>query len=60
MMPAAPAGVTPGYSALMIAALAMPPMIWAATKAGTEEGAIPAKLLENMRPCPGHSGHLDA
>ena len=49
-MSAASAGVTPGYSALMIATPAMPPMIWAAMKAGTEEGAIPAKLLENMRP----------
>ena len=34
----------------MIATPAMPPMIWAAMKARTEEGAIPAKLLENMRP----------
>ena len=47
---AASAGVTPGYSALMIATPARPPMIWAAIKGGTEDGAIPAKLLENTRP----------
>ena len=39
-----------GIRRLMIATPAMPPMIWAAMKARTEEGAIPAKLLENMRP----------
>ena len=27
-----------------------PPTIWAATKLGTEMGAMPAKVLENMRP----------
>ena len=27
-----------------------PPTTWAATKAGTDDGAIPAKVLENMRP----------
>ena len=25
-------------------------MIWAAMKAGTDEGAMPAKVLENIRP----------
>ena len=34
----------------MIATPAIPPITWAAMKAGTEDGAIPAKLLENMRP----------
>ena len=27
-----------------------PPSTWAATKLGTDDGAIPAKVLENMRP----------
>ena len=27
-----------------------PPTTWAATKAGTEAGAIPAKVSENIRP----------
>ena len=47
---AASAGATPGYSALMIATPAIPPITCAAMKAGTEDGTIPAKLLENMRP----------
>jgi hypothetical protein len=29
---------------------AAPPTIWASTKLGTEAGAIPAKVFENMRP----------
>ena len=29
---------------------AMPPTTWAAMKAGTEDGAIPANELENIRP----------
>jgi hypothetical protein len=28
----------------------MPPAIWAAMNAGTEDGAIPAKVAENIRP----------
>jgi len=28
----------------------MPPMIWAPMKDGTEDGAIPAKVSENIRP----------
>ena len=27
-----------------------PPMAWATTKAGTDAGAMPAKVFENMRP----------
>ena len=27
-----------------------PPRIWAAMKLGAEEGAMPAKVLENIRP----------
>ena len=27
-----------------------PPTTWAAMKVGADEGAIPAKVLENMRP----------
>jgi len=27
-----------------------PPTNWAAMKAGTDEGAIPAKVFENIRP----------
>jgi hypothetical protein len=27
-----------------------PPSAWARTKLGTEEGAMPAKLFENIRP----------
>ena len=28
----------------------MPPTSWATMKAGTDAGAMPAKVLENMRP----------
>ena len=34
----------------MISTPAIPPPIWAAMNTGTEDGAIPAKVLENMRP----------
>ena len=34
----------------MRATPAMPPPIWAAMNTGTEDGAMPAKVLENMRP----------
>ncbi len=49
-MSAASAGVTSGYSALMTATASMPPTIWAAMKGGTEDGAMPAKVSENIRP----------
>jgi len=49
-MPAASAGVMAGYSALMIAAATMPPRLCAAMKLGTEDGAMPAKVSENIRP----------
>ena len=29
---------------------AMPPPTWAAMKAGADDGAIPANVLENIRP----------
>ncbi len=46
-MSAASAGVTPGYSALMIATPAMPPMAWA---------AIPEPITAAARkPLPGNS-----
>ena len=49
-MPAASAGVMAGYSALITPAARMPPMICAAMKLGTDDGAIPAKVAENIRP----------
>ena len=49
-MSAASAGVMAGYSALMIPAARMPPRICAAMKGGTEDGAMPAKVSENIRP----------
>ena len=49
-MSAACAGVSRGYSALMTRTASAPPTIWAAMNAGTEDGAIPAKVSENMRP----------
>ncbi len=49
-MPAASAGVTSGYSTLMTAMASAPPRIWAPMKLGTDDGAIPAKVLENIRP----------
>src|SRR5450755_1310974 len=50
MMSAAWAGVTPGYSALITAMARAPPMIWAAMKVGADDGAMPAKVAENIRP----------
>ena len=49
-MSAASAGVTPGYSVLMTTTARAPPMIWAAMKLGTDDGAMPAKVSENIRP----------
>ena len=49
-MSAASAGVTPGYSNRITPMASAPPMTWATTKAGTEDGAIPAKVAENIRP----------
>ena len=49
-MSAASAGVMAGYSALMTAAARMPPMTCAAMKLRTDDGAIPAKVSENIRP----------
>src|SRR5271166_2284709 len=50
MMSAASAAVTPGYSARMTAMATAPPTIWAAMNAGADEGAMPAKVFENIRP----------
>ena len=49
-MSAASAGVTPGYSVLMTPMARAPPMIWATMKLGADDGAIPAKVSENIRP----------
>src|SRR5580693_3141228 len=50
MTSAASAGVTCGYRALITPTASAPPMIWAPMKLGTEEGAIPANVLEKIRP----------
>src|SRR5215471_2253317 len=50
MMSAASAGASRGYSARITSTARAPPMIWAAMNAGAEDGAIPAKVLENIRP----------
>ena len=47
---AASAGVTSGYSARSTATATAPPTSWATMKPGTEAGAIPANVLEKMRP----------
>jgi hypothetical protein len=39
-----------GYRALMTATARAPPTTWAAMKAGAEDGAMPANVLDNMRP----------
>ena len=44
------AGVRRGYRARITSTARAPPMIWAAMNAGTEDGAIPAKVAENIRP----------
>ena len=47
---AACAGVTSGYNSRISPTATTPPTTWAPTKLGTDEGAIPAKVLENIRP----------
>ena len=49
-MPAASAGVSRGYSTRITMTARTPPMIWAAMNAGAEDGAMPAKVSENIRP----------
>ncbi len=49
-MSAASAGVMAGYSALITPAARTPPMTWAPMKLGTDDGAMPAKVSENIRP----------
>jgi hypothetical protein len=44
------AGVIAGYRARMSTTANAAPTIWAATKLGTEDGAMPAKEFENTRP----------
>jgi hypothetical protein len=39
-----------GIQRLMTTTARAPPMTWAAMKAGTEDGAMPAKVSENIRP----------
>ena len=48
--PGGSAGVSAGYKNLMMSTPAMPPPTWAAMNNGAEEGAMPAKVSENMRP----------
>ncbi len=43
-------GVSAGYRNLMISTPAIPPPTWAAMNTGADDGAMPAKLLENIRP----------
>ena len=50
MMSAASACVMPGYRPGSARRPATPPTICAAMKLGTEEGAMPAKVSENIRP----------
>jgi hypothetical protein len=42
--------VNPGYRILIIPVASTPPTIWAEMNDGTEDGAILAKILENIRP----------
>jgi hypothetical protein len=49
-MPAAWAGVSAGYRNRMMSTPAIPPPAWAAMNSGAEDGAIPAKVSENIRP----------
>ena len=35
---------------MMVAKASAPPATWARMKLGAEEGAMPAKVLENIRP----------
>ena len=49
-MSAASAGASRGYSARITSTARAPPRIWAAMYGGAEEGAMPAKESENIRP----------
>lgn len=49
-MSAASARLMPGYSTLITPIATTPPSTWATMKLGTEDGAIPAKLSENILP----------
>ena len=49
-MSAACAGVKRGYRARITSTATVPPTIWAAMNDGTEDGAMPAKVAENIRP----------
>ena len=50
MTSAASSGVMSGYRTLSTAIATTPPTSWAMTKAGTDAGAIPAKVSEKIRP----------
>src|SRR5262245_54636296 len=47
---AASAGVIPGYRSLIRPTARTPPRICAAMKLGADDGAMPAKVAENIRP----------
>ena len=47
---AASAGVMPGYSVLTTTMASTPPTIYAPMNDGAEAGAMPANVLENIRP----------
>ena len=47
---AASSGVTSGYSTLITPIATAPPTSCATTKPGTDAGAIPANVFENIRP----------
>ena len=44
------AAVSRGYSARITTRARAPPTIWAPMNEGTEDGAMPAKVSENIRP----------
>ena len=50
MTSAASALVIPGYRPWISPKARTPPTIWAEMNLGTDEGAMPANVLENMRP----------
>jgi hypothetical protein len=49
-MSAASSGVTPGYRERISPYATTPPTSCAPMKEGADDGAIPAKVFENMRP----------
>ena len=49
-MSEASAAVISGYSTLMMTTATAPPTTWATMKLGTDAGAMPANVFENIRP----------